>query len=270
MTNRLLAALLLTATAQADEIRVISWNVESGGADPGVIARQLGELPTASIYALQEVSGQDIGRYGDAIRTSHGESYRYLASWTGRSDRMMVAFDEDRLTLVERRELFVYGGHTLNDWRHRSPLVCLFVDKASGAQFYFVTVHLARGSARLRESQARGLSAWAGDLKAPAIAAGDFNFDYDFKRQRGNAGFAACKKAGVWRWARPAKLIDTNRSDRDGDGVDNYPDSCLDFVYYAGLPDGWSVVSEVLVRDGDFPDDELTSDHRPVMAVVGR
>jgi hypothetical protein len=71
----------------------------------------------------------------------------------------------------------------------------------------------------------------------------------------------------TWRWIRPAELIDTNWADRDGDGVEDYPDSMLDFAFMAGE---WSSPAcRVIVRDGDFPDDERTADHRPVELTVG-
>lgn len=41
--------------------------------------------------------------------------------------------------------------------------------------------------------------------------------------------------------------------------------SCLDFAFYTGLQ---NVTSKVIVRSGDFPDDNTTSDHRPVLATV--
>ncbi len=268
LSRSMLALACCATTAASAELTVLSWNVESDGAEPAVIARQLGELPYATIFALQEVDGDDIGRYGNAIREAHGKSYRYFASWTGGSDRLLVAFDESRLTLMEWRELFLFGEHEMNDWRHRSPLVCLFEERATGEQFYFVTVHLARGDAKLRTSQAAGLAAWASDTDSPIIAAGDFNFDYEFATRRGNPAMVAMERGGVWRWAEPDKLVDTNWADRDGDGIDNYPESCLDFAFYAGLPDGWQVTSEVIVRPGDFPDDDTTSDHRPIYVAV--
>lgn len=269
MFSRYLLALACCAnTAAVAEFTALSWNVESGGADPAVVARQLGELPAATIFALQEVDGDDIGRYGNAIRQAHGKSYRYFASWTGSSDRLVVAFDESKLRLMEWRELFRFGQHEMNDWRHRSPLVSLFEERATGARFFFVTVHLARGDAKLRTSQAAGLEAWASNTDSPMIAAGDFNFDYKFANRRGNAALAAMARSGVWQWAKPNKLVDTNWADSDGDGIDNYPDSCLDFAFYAGLPDGWQIASEVIVRPGDFPDDERTSDHRPIFVTV--
>ncbi|MGI9457484.1 MAG: hypothetical protein ACR2NU_13050 [Aeoliella sp.] len=62
------------------------------------------------------------------------------------------------------------------------------------------------------------------------------------------------------------------------DGVDDYPDSMLDLAFFympgraqpvaelAGLEP--HATSAVVVRDGDFPDDKTTSDHRPVTMTV--
>ena len=50
----------------------------------------------------------------------------------------------------------------------------------------------------------------------------------------------------------------------DGEGNDRFPDSFLDCTFIAHLPDDWTAESSVVVREGDFPDDETTSDHRPV------
>ncbi len=51
--------------------------------------------------------------------------------------------------------------------------------------------HLARGEAELRTDQARMLVKWAEKIGEPAISAGDHNFDFDFKTQKGNPGFDA-------------------------------------------------------------------------------
>ena len=111
---------------------------------------------------------------------------------------------------------------------------------------------------------------WARDSQTPIIAIGDFNFDYSFKDKKGNQAFDDFLKDGVWKWLRPVKEIDSNWSDGDGDGIDNYPDSMLDFAFVANgaKESGWHC--EIVVRDGDFPDDESTSDHRPTVLMVGQ
>ena len=250
--------------SRSEPLRIVTWNVESGGNDPAEIAQQLVELGRYDIYALQEVHPRNSQRYADAIRDDISKSFRFLLSNTGRSDRLMIIFDSDRLELQAVSELFHHEEHRLNDWRHRSPLVAEFVDSAADVHFSFVTVHLARGNADLRTEQATGLREWAKDQQRPVIAAGDFNFDYHFPTSKGNPAFDCFCEGGVCKWLKPDELIDTNWSDSDGDGADNYSDSMLDFAFAAGEARAWKAECRVVVRSGDFPDDDRSSDHRPV------
>jgi endonuclease/exonuclease/phosphatase family metal-dependent hydrolase len=256
-------ALGQTATG-IEPLRVISWNVESGGSDPATIAKQLAELGRHDVFALQEVHPRDADRYGQAIRSAYGRQYRYLFSHTGRSDRLLIAFDSERLVLENITELFQQGSHRLNDWQHRSPFVATFRDTKSNQRFAFITVHLARGNAELRTEQARGLAEWVTDVRLPIIAIGDFNMDYDFHTQQGNEAFKVFVAAPILKWVKPAKLVDTNWADSDRDGKDDYPDSLLDFAWVAGPAREWTAEAVVVVREGDFPDNAKTSDHRPL------
>ena len=95
---------------------------------------------------------------------------------------------------------------------------------------------------------------------------GDFNFDYSFERAAGNESFTEFMRDGVWDWIKPVPMIDTQWSDNNG--VDRYPDSLLDFVFVAGAAKDFLYDCEVVVKPGDFPDDEQTSDHRPVKLVA--
>lgn len=266
-TPALIAALCLTCHAHAEPLRVLSWNVESEGADPAIVGAQLAELGRYDAYCLQEVAPSDVGRYAYAIRDAHGKAYRYIISSLGGTDRLVIAFDAERLDLIESRELFRHGEYVLNNFRYRGPLVLAFRDATTGKRFYLMTVHLARGNAAERKEQAIGLREWAKSLRAPVIGIGDFNFDFDIPTERGNESFAEFTAEGSpWRWAKPDKLVDTNWDDRDGDGRDNYPDSMLDFAFTAG--DNVTATSEVIVREGDFPDTHATSDHRPLKLTV--
>lgn len=260
-----LALTLLAASATyAEPIRILSWNVESDGSDPGIIAKQLAELDRADVYCLQEVSGRDIARYGFAIRNAHGKAYRFIASNTGGGDRLAIVYDSDRLAILESRELFQHENYVLNSWRHRSPLVMVLRERETGKEFNVMTVHLARGDRKFRREQAEGLREWAKAQERPTLAVGDFNFDYDFPTKRGNRSFGIfTANHSPWRWIKPIEMIDTNWSDDDGDGRDNYPDSMLDFAFEAGEGESRSV-ARVIVRDRDFPDTDKTSDHRPI------
>ena len=83
---------LVSAPLHATEpLRLVTWNVESGGNDPAVIAQQLAELGPYDLYGLTEVSPANTRRYTAAI----GDSYKSLVSATGRSDRMMIVYNAD-------------------------------------------------------------------------------------------------------------------------------------------------------------------------------
>ena len=90
------------------------------------------------------------------------------------------------------------------------------------------------------------------------IAAGDYNFDFDFNNLTGNRSMAiflrrdaSDRGAFVWKWIIPgsefevtgsggdkrisllAEFIDTNWADGNGNGKDDFPDSILDFIFVA-------------------------------------
>ena len=102
---------------------------------------------------------------------------------------------------------------------------------------------------------------WARDSNEPIIAMGDFNFDYPFKRKSIKDPFREFMKDSVWLWVKPSPMIDSHFSN-DGDGNDEKPDSMLDFVFVANGAKEFECQCSIIKRDGDFPDDESTSDHR--------
>ena len=246
------------AAVTGTKLSILAWNVESGGNDPNVIAAQLRELTGYDIYCLCEVHADSFDRYTAAV----GEGFVSLNSKTGRGDRMQISFNGNRFELLQGNELHRHGNHELNNGNHRSPLFVRLKDRRSGVQFIVMTNHLARASTELRTQQAIGLREWARNQNVAMINIGDFNMDFDFKSQRGNEAFTEMLRDDIWNWVRPSPLIDTNWS--DSDGVDRYPDSMLDFAFVAGSAKTWSPVCNVIVRGGDFPDDDSTSDHRPV------
>lgn len=268
------AALVLCICASrgdSEELRVLAWNVESGGNQAGTIADELtalqSEFGPLDLVGLTEVSLSNAESYRQAL----GDHYQMIASNTGGGDRMVILFDSNRLELQESLELTSHEGIPLNvDNRFRSPLVAEFQERQGARRFLFMVNHLARGDSQIRTSQAKGLREWGRDQTLPVINCGDFNFDAAFDSPddaelEGNAAFDEFFEDEIWTWIRPVPLIDTNHS---GNGaVDRHPDSILDYICVANQPEGWSTLqSEVIVRTGDFPDDNRTSDHRPVFA----
>ena len=86
--------------------------------------------------------------------------------------------------------------------------------------------------------------------------------DYSFKKQKGNRAFVEMLRDNVWTWVAPDPLVDTQWSDNNG--KDRYPNSMLDLAFVAGKAKDWEPKCRVIVREGDFPDNRSTSDHRPV------
>ena len=260
----------LPCLAPAQELRVLAWNTEGNGSSPAKIAEQLQQFRDYDILGLTEVERDNFDRYTRAVTAEGGPRRRYIGGLTGRNARLLIIYDSERLTLRSYSELFSHGDFRFTDdgWQNRAPLVCHFLDTATKTEFLFVVNHFARGAVAMRRSQAEGLREWARTQTLPIIAVGDYNFDFDFRTGTGNEAFSAFLQGGVWKWVRPQQLIDTNWADRDGDGRDDFPDSMLDFVFVANGARQWKADVRAVVRDGDFPDDQTTSDHRPVEAVL--
>lgn len=285
----------VTALANADEFRLLAWNVESNRpgqppvSNPLVIAEQLSELmrdpaTRAEVVVLSEVDPVTVQRFQKAVAEGLGSEIDFVTSGSGGfqdTDSLMLIVDKQRFRIEEAVELHRYAGIAANfnnpetdsaDFgalRARSPLAVRLVDLKSSDSFWVIANHLARGEAELRTDQARMLVKWAADRPEPVITAGDFNFDFEFKSARGNPGFEAMMEGGVWEWLKPDPLLDSNWSDdRQAlpQRVDRYPDSILDFVFVANGAKQWQGEADVVVRPGDFPDNDQTSDHRPTIA----
>lgn len=241
-------------------LSVLAWNVESGGNDPDVIAAQLKDLTGYDIYCLSEVHADNFGKYTNALPTG----FVSVNSSLGGGDRLQIIFNSNRFELLQQKELHDHGEYKLNNGNHRSPLFVRLKDRGSSIEFIVMTNHLARRNAELRKQQAVGMREWARDQNVAVINIGDFNMDFDFRTQQGNSAFPEMIRDNIWSWVKPVEFIDTNWSDPDGDGKDNYPDSMLDFAFVAGPAKDWNPECRAIVREGDFPDDDTTSDHRPI------
>ena len=293
---------LLATCASASEIRVLSWNVESGRNDPAVIAGELSALNTVDgkahydLICLTEVTPVNAPTYAKAVEVG-GERYTPLLSSTAYDDRIMLLFRSERFQRLDvvtennrPTELTSFAGETFPGGGNRRPcLIRLRDEKNDDLEFVFMGNHLNRGTNRTRQTQARMLREWAKVQTLPVIATGDYNFDFDFQHLTGNQAMSIflrdpADQGGrfAWKWVIPdvtvettgnggtravriaGELQDTNWYDGDGDGQDDYPDSFLDFLFLAGPARQWDAKSTVIVRPGDFPDDASRSDHRPV------
>jgi hypothetical protein len=253
-----LALLVFAGQALAQTLTVAGFNVESGAANPRVIAEQIGPLRDVDLWGFSEVRNASEGNLL-AVGAADGESgtFQSILGTTGGEDRLLIVFNSDRLDLVQRGEIneLNIGGNV------RAPLWAQFRLKPSGPEFIFMVNHLYRGNSAGRHAQAQGLNDWARTRTVPVIATGDYNFDWHFQTGDTNhdRGFDLMTAGGAFRWVRPpAPLIPTNCSSHQ---------SVLDFVFVAGAAQGWQGEAEILFPEGSYcPDTASTSDHRPVLA----
>jgi endonuclease/exonuclease/phosphatase family metal-dependent hydrolase len=251
--------------------RILHWNVESGGNDSSIVADQLVEMGDYDVIGLSEV--ETPVAYEEALSKKWPGRYEYIrglsgANETREDDHLWLAFSKEKFSLIESKEMKEVSGFIFDDGHHRVPLYVKLKDLANSQEVVFLMNHLARGNKDFRQEQASTLREWARTKSIPIIAIGDYNLDFEFATEKGNKAFDEFMKDNVWLWVRPEPLVDTNWSDRDGDGVDNYIDSLLDFSFLSGAAKTWKASSRVIVRENDFPDTEKTSDHRPVELIL--
>ncbi len=249
-------------------LRLLAWNLESGNSDPKINAAQLKEFADVDLFGLSEVDPAAFEIYLEAIESIDDRNFASVKGKTGDKDRLQFVYCTDRFELLEEKEPNELAGIVVNTGGHRSPLICLLKDKRTGQRFYTMLVHQARGNENFRNQQASAIREWARDQSIAFVAMGDFNYDFSFESQRGNQSFDELRKDNVLQWVRPEELIESNWTDLNHDLVNDYPNSLLDGFFVAGPAKEWQVVSRVIVRPGDFPDDESRSDHRPVELVI--
>ena len=252
------------------QISMLSWNVESDGSSGETIATQLSELNAGDRYdivALTEVLPENF----KSFRIALGIHYKYVYSKSGRNDRMQILYNENRFKKIRSFELddINYQG------RYRAPIVVHLQERQTDLrpdkiEFMVMVNHLARGKSEVRQKQATELVKWAREQTLPIFALGDYNFDYEFGPEKGNPSFNNFLRDNVWRWVKPNEMVDTNWYDNpeNPDGVDDYPESMLDFAFVAGSAKAWDSKCKIIVRKNDFPDDKKTSDHRPFELVT--
>ena len=247
---------------QTFAVELLSWNLESEGSDPTVIGQELADMKRYDVYAFSEV----LPEASKILEASLGTNYISVISDSGYSDRLAILYDQTKFEEIKHFEIQEINFQR----RYRAPLVVHLKHKVAGVEFLVMNNHLARGKATVRQEQATQLVQWARTQLMPVVALGDYNFDYVFETKKGNPAFSNMLKDNVWQWVKPEQWIDTNWYDnpKDPDGKDDYPGSMLDFAFASGPAKAWEKRCRVIVRDGDFPDDERTSDHRPFELII--
>lgn len=251
------------APAQPDRLVVVSWNVESGDANPTVLAQRIRAFQGVDLWGLSEVEGNTwMNAFEPAAEDGESADFRRILGTTGGSDRLAILFNASRFDLVGQNEL---ANINING-SFRAPLVAHLRNRATGGEFLFMVNHLARGNAAARHQQGTLLNTWARQQTLPVVAVGDYNFDWDVPNGDANhdTGFDNMTRDDVFAWTRPpAPLARTQCSE----GTGSSGGSVLDFVFTAGAAQSWTGSSTIERETGDCPDPGTQrSDHRPVRA----
>lgn len=256
----LVSSFLYPSVAQSEEIRVLAWNVQSGGNDPEVIAQQLADFKGYDVIGLSEVHKSNVIKYVIGAASGEDAFFNHKTGKTGRSDRLLIIWDSkkfDKTAELEMDELKMGSG--------RAPLAVRLKSKANGTQFWFMVNQLYRGNKSnnktKRKEQAIGLRTWIKDQTIPTIVVGSFYFDYKIPDGPGNSAYKEMVKGNSVKWVRPGTLVKTKANPKSN--------SVTDFVFVNDKANAWKPKSKIIVREGDFkdPDSSKLSDHRPVDAV---
>jgi hypothetical protein len=257
----ILAAIVVVLAApmtQAQEtLTVVSWNAESGDADPDSVAARIAGFDDVDIWGICEVSAAWEQTFTTAAGEGEGAEFRSILGTTGGADRLLILYDADRFELLGSEQLDAINP----SMAVRSPLVGRFRYRPDGPEFLFMVNHLYRTNDAARATQSTQLNDWAEAQDLPLIAVGDYNYDWRVEggEDHHDLGYDRLTEDDVFVWVRPTVLERTQHSN-------SYTPAVLDFVFLANAQNVLGGTSEIVVVAGDFPDNHSTPDHRPVRA----
>lgn len=262
MRRIVLSFVLLAFGAGAQTLKVVGFNVESGGAQLSVLAQAIAGQQGVDLWGLSEVQDQSwLTTFQQAAADGEGATFEGILGTTGDADRLAIVYNATRFELVRFSEL-----HHINiAGRVRAPLVAqLRVRAQPQVEFFFMVNHLYRGNEEGRHQQAKLLNEWAKQQTLPVIATGDFNFDWSVTGGDTNhdKGYDFMIAGDTFRWIRyPDPLVKTQCSGHN---------SVLDFVFVSGVAKSWQSQASILFADdaGYCSISRNGSDHRPVMATL--
>jgi len=250
---------LIAAPALVTEpITVVTWNTELNDADITLIGDRIAASQNVDLWGLVEVNRASYqSTLEQAAEVGEDADYGSVLGQSGGGDKLLALYNANRFTLIDSWEEDAIN----TTGSARAALVLQLRENANEQQFLFMVNHLYRSRDDERHKQAALLNDWAARQTLPVIAVGDYNFDWDLLDDQHDTGYDLMTAGGRFTWVRPETLVTTQCS-----GWPCEFNSVLDFVFSAGAAQSWRAEAEILVGPGDFPDDNTTSDHRPVLA----
>jgi hypothetical protein len=250
---------------------LMAWNVDSGDSSAVKIAEKLQHLGEHSIFCLSCVDPLDLETYRAALEAKFARRFDSINSASGADGRLQTIYDATRLEVLDSTQISEAGERLLTEEGPCCGLAARFKDLNTNVPFYVVNACFDKDDAALRTRQAIAIRKWTGE-HAPSTAViviGDMKIESDLTTQTGNETFDELSRDGVLKWVMgPSRVADTHWHDADGDGKDDNPGTISDGACVAGTALDWNTSYWVVVRERDFPDDDTTSSHRPVLLFI--
>ncbi len=246
-----------------NQFKAISWNVDSGGADPHVVSVRISEMNDVSLWGFCEVQNELWAElFEQAANGLEPGRFARITSPTAGRDRSCILYDRTQFDCLGWFE-FSWAGQP---WYSctlalRPGLVAHLRHRVTRQELYFM-VNLFRGT--MSDKQAAVLTEWARCQEIPVLAVGTYDFEYRPETQPPaetvRRGYPALTATGVFQWIMPDNPMPTVSRGELG-AID-------DFVLLADPQHKFAGRSQVMVQPEDFPDNDLTPDHRPVAATL--
>ncbi|MBD1998511.1 hypothetical protein H6G00_18065 [Leptolyngbya sp. FACHB-541] len=153
----LISSIAIGRAASAEDLTVVSFNVESGSSDPVVMAtQQMAPLDGVDVWGLSEVQNEAwVNALETGAKAGEQADFDSILGTTGGGDRLAILYNSTLLEAVRHEELneLNLGGNV------RAALVAQFRLRQTGEEFLFVVNHLYRSETELRHEQSRLLNA---------------------------------------------------------------------------------------------------------------
>jgi hypothetical protein len=252
---------VVVTTPPCDQFTTISWNVDSGGADPHVIAARISGMKGVALWGFCEVKDDHWAElFEQAANGVEPGRFARIVSPTPGGDRCCILYDRTQFDCLGWFEFSWAGRPWYSYEQHLRPgLVAHLSHRATKQAFYYM-VNRIQGA--IADKQAALLPEWACQQDIPVVAVGTYDFDITSPTPSiaGRRGYPILTATGIFQWIMPDNPLPTvSRGDL---GVID------DFVFLADSQHRLTAKSMVISEPDDFPDSDLTSNHRPVSATL--
>jgi hypothetical protein len=246
------------ANAPLNQFTVVSWNVDSGDADPHMIALRVTQMHAVDLWGFAAVKDE---RWAKLLKTAAQENRPGqivpIFSPTAGPGRSLILYNTAQFELLRWFEL---------DWADQSwyrpdmalcpALVAQLRHRPTGHEFLFMVNCFQPQFAAL---QAIKVNDWAALQTVPMVAVGSYYFRYCLGPHaiqcEGQKGLKQMAYDGVFQWVKPENPVST---------FDDEANTIEDFVFPANAVGKLHARCTILVEPGDFPATASTSHHRPI------